>query len=171
MTERLFQASSLRMLAGPLVFFVLISLLWSAKPDSLIAGIGLTLGLIILLRTLYITVTRGAETFSINHGGFSVSRWDEMVPWNRVQKIMTYPTPLNKYILFYLVDSVVITQNRSWPSGLLGRLNSAAGNGEIWVSTSIYPDEHEDMLSAVFDAYSAAVPNVIRTEKECLGEL
>ncbi len=157
----------MRMLAGPAVFVVLISLLWLEKPDSSIAGFAAPLGLLMLLWTLYITVTRGAETFSINHDGFSISRWDETVPWSQVQKIMTYPTPFKKYIWFLLKDGIPIDENRPWPRRLLRKLNPITSNGEVWLSTSIYPYKHEDMLGVVFDAFSEAVPNVIRTEKEC----
>ncbi len=37
----------------------------------------------------------------------------------------------------------------------------------MWVSTSIYPDQHFDMLNATFDAFCTAIPDAVREEKEC----
>lgn len=168
MAERTFRASAVRTMAGPVIMGVLISLSGFRPPEPLlISKIAALAVAIVILRRIYVMAKRGVETFELNDAGFSLSKWEGRINWSDVNRIMTYSSPFQSHIVFFLKDVTVAEPLLPWYRKLLSIYSRRPETGEVWVSTSLYPDKHADILSATFDAFSAAVPGSTRTEKEC----
>ena len=163
-----FRASWLKTLTRPILFSLFF--LWLIYDDEGLSSLYQYLVAfwgVAIVRVVYIFMRRGVETYQLDADGFSISRWQGKVPWAYVDRVLTYPTPLDTYICFMLKDGQQPKSNLPWPSGLLDKLNSELDRGEVWLSTSNYGDTHDDMLNATFDAFCAAVPDAVREEKEC----
>ena len=168
MKAKIFRASWKRTLLLPtFVSAFMLWLLYDSEYRSDLYQYVLVFWILVIARLLYIFFIRGVETYQIDDDGFTISRWAGKVPWTRVKRILTYPTPLNTYICFMLCDGQQPKSNLPWPSGLLDKLNSELDRGEIWLSTSNYEDTRNDILNTTFDAFCAAVPDAVREENEC----